>query len=129
MPNSQCRETVNVEFFSTSVSFDTFLLQDALSWLMANFTYTPNMNYIGMDSFRFFVRDQHGVTSQLLVVDIDVYEPCISDDCLCEGLFYFLVLTGIKNIIENPYDVIFHIFYTFNCTCTYFNISKVSRPF
>ncbi|XP_072033446.1 LOW QUALITY PROTEIN: uncharacterized protein [Amphiura filiformis] len=52
-----------------------------LSWVMVNFTYTPHMNFVGEDSFRFLAHDQDGAMSQSMIVYIDVYEPCRTKDC------------------------------------------------
>ena len=51
---------------------------------MTNFTYIPNENFTGEDSFKFFGRDKEGALSQLMTVLIDVYNPCSPDICIRE---------------------------------------------
>ena len=74
----------------TSVIFvdalNLFILQKSLSWLMINFTYHPNMNFAGEDSIRFFARDKEGALSQLMIVNINVYDPCATGGCV--GMSY-----------------------------------------
>ncbi len=76
-------------------------MQSYLSWVMQNFTYTPHMNYVGEDSFRFLAKDQENVMSQLMIVNIEVYEPCLVDDCLCKSLpAFFINISGFSFTVE-----------------------------
>ena len=61
-------------------------IQESLSWLMISFTYLPNINFVGEDSIRFFARDKEDALSQLMIVNIDVYDPCPAGRC--EGILF-----------------------------------------
>ncbi|XP_022102001.1 uncharacterized protein LOC110985344 [Acanthaster planci] len=56
-----------------------------MSWTTSTFTYTPNSNYHGRDSFRVLVEDRSQAVSQLLEVQIAVLvNPCINEG-ICRG--------------------------------------------
>ena len=66
------------------IKYIFFKSQGYLSWVMMNITYVPDSNYVGQDSIRLFAQDKERAMSQLLTVNIDVYKPCLADDCLCK---------------------------------------------
>ena len=58
-----------------------------MSWAMSAFTYVPDPNYHGQDSFLVLVEDEAGAVSQLLEVQIAVLaNPCINKGT-CSGRF------------------------------------------
>ncbi|XP_022105060.1 uncharacterized protein LOC110986994 [Acanthaster planci] len=59
--------------------------EEDMSWTTSRFSYAPNPNYHGRDSFLVLVEDQSGAVSQLLEVQIAVLaNPCINDG-ICRG--------------------------------------------
>ena len=56
-----------------------------MSWVSSTFTYTPNPNYHGKDSFLVLAMDKSGSVSQRLRVEIAVLvNPCINNG-ICGG--------------------------------------------
>ena len=68
---------------------------------MMNFTYRPDLNFVGEDSFVLFARDQLGTMSRLLTVYIDIYEPCSLGECQCKLLLrlWLIFMNKIANDI------------------------------
>ncbi|XP_038050876.1 uncharacterized protein LOC119724026 [Patiria miniata] len=59
--------------------------KEDMRWITTTFTYTPNTNYHGKDSFLVLADDRSGAKSQLLEVQIAVLvNPCINDG-VCRG--------------------------------------------
>ena len=67
---------------------DFFLFQEVMSWVSSTFTYTPNHNFHGKDSFLVLSKDESGAVSQLLTIQIAVLvNPCINEG-VCGGIYF-----------------------------------------